>query len=168
MAEGPSQSVDERETELFSVVAQRMKSARVRAGLSPAELADKIGVKKPYIFELERGTGNPTLKTLNKVAVALDVDPGDFFPQSTHPALDQPHVNLLLAACEKLAAMLASRRTQEDEAQQRESGAVETLRHALRQLVPLREIDKSPVGAGTLPSRHDRPAEGGNPHIGKL
>ena len=168
MAEDPSQSVDERETELFAVVAQRMKSARVRAGLSPAELADKIGVKKPYIFELERGTGNPTLRTLNKVAVALDTDPGDFFPQSTHPALDQPHVNLLLAACEKLAAVLASRRAQEDEAQQREAGAVEVLRHALRQLVPLQEIDKSSGGAGTLPSRRERQDEEGNPHFGKL
>lgn len=163
MTEGPSQSADEREAELFAVVAQRMKSARLRARLSPAELADRIGVKKPYIFELERGTGNPTLRTLNKVAVALNADPGDFFPQSTHPVLDEAHLNPLIEACDKVAATLASRRIQEEEARQREIGVLEILRHALRRLVPLQEPDKVPAKAERPPRGRDRPKAEGNP-----
>lgn len=167
MAEGPSQSLDEREAELFAVVAQLMKAARLRAGLSVAELADRIGVKKPYVFELERGLGNPTLRTLNKVAVALGADPSEFFPHSTHPLLEELHAKSLLAACDSVAAILASCHTYEEDARHREAGALEALRQSLRQLVPLELEDKPSTERGKPSRRGDRHEADKTVEVGK-
>jgi ribosome-binding protein aMBF1 (putative translation factor) len=46
---------------------------RLRKGLTQAELAEKIGTRQPVISRLERGEGNPSLDTLQRIAGALDV-----------------------------------------------------------------------------------------------
>lgn len=40
-------------------------------GMSCEELAEKVGVSTAYIGRLERGTANPSLKTLQRIAAAL-------------------------------------------------------------------------------------------------
>ncbi len=40
-------------------------------GMSCEELAEKVGVSTAYIGRLERGTANPSLKTLQRIATAL-------------------------------------------------------------------------------------------------
>ncbi|MBX2866578.1 helix-turn-helix domain-containing protein [Candidatus Kaiserbacteria bacterium] len=44
---------------------------RLEAGLSQKELAEKIGTRQSAISRLEGGEGNPSFKTLRKVAEAL-------------------------------------------------------------------------------------------------
>ncbi len=46
---------------------------RLRRGLTQTELAKKIGTRQPVISRLERGEGNPSLDTLQRIAQALDV-----------------------------------------------------------------------------------------------
>lgn len=46
---------------------------RLKRGLTQKQLAKKIGTQQPVISRLERGTYNPTLKFLHRVATALDV-----------------------------------------------------------------------------------------------
>ena len=66
--------------DIVKQVAQRLQEARQRAGLSQVVLAERAGVKQTYIYELEYGTTNLTIKTLDKMARALNVDIRDLFP----------------------------------------------------------------------------------------
>lgn len=46
--------------------------ARLAENLTQTELAKKSGVTREAIARLESGTGNPTIKTMSRVAAALD------------------------------------------------------------------------------------------------
>ncbi len=47
---------------------------RLTKGITQKELAHKIGTKQPVISRLERGTYNPSIKFLQRVAGALDAE----------------------------------------------------------------------------------------------
>ncbi len=47
-----------------------MVEARVRAGLTQAQLAQRMGTKQPVIARLEAGRRSPNIKTLRKLAAA--------------------------------------------------------------------------------------------------
>lgn len=53
--------------------ANHLKELREKAGLSLQNLADCIGCSKQNIWELEKATANPTLKTAYSIAAVLDV-----------------------------------------------------------------------------------------------
>lgn len=53
---------------------ERLREWRSRRNLSGQALGDKIGADSSRISRLEKGTENPTLDTLDKLAAALDVD----------------------------------------------------------------------------------------------
>lgn len=44
---------------------------RTKRGWSQTELAEAIGSRQPVISRLERGEGNPSLQTLERIAKAL-------------------------------------------------------------------------------------------------
>ncbi len=46
---------------------------RLERGWSQTELAKAIGSQQPVISRLERGEGNPSLNTLQRIAKALDL-----------------------------------------------------------------------------------------------
>jgi transcriptional regulator with XRE-family HTH domain len=48
-------------------------AARLAAGLTQEQLAERVGTKQPAIARLENGTGSPSLATLTQLAAALDV-----------------------------------------------------------------------------------------------
>lgn len=54
-----------------------VKKARKNKNISQAKLVQKTGLSQSYISELESNPSaeNPTLKTINKIAQALDVCP---------------------------------------------------------------------------------------------
>lgn len=52
-------------------IAHWVRFHRKRNGWSQAKLADEAGVAQPRISELERGTGDPQVSTIAKVARAL-------------------------------------------------------------------------------------------------
>lgn len=54
-------------------LVHNVRALRQEAGLSQAELADRVGVSQTWISRLELGQGNPTLSTLNRLAEAFDV-----------------------------------------------------------------------------------------------
>lgn len=55
-------------------MATVVREARVAAGLSQAELAERIGVHKGTIGNLERGEHEPSPETLSAVESALGID----------------------------------------------------------------------------------------------
>ena len=59
------------ETE-FAII-QAMIDARKNSGLTQKELADRAGMAQGDISKLEKGNGNPSLKTLQRLAKAMDM-----------------------------------------------------------------------------------------------
>lgn len=51
-------------------VAQLIRTARLEAGLSQAELAARLGTTQPAVARLERAGANPRVKTLSRVMEA--------------------------------------------------------------------------------------------------
>lgn len=62
----------------MEVVAQLGKNVRMyrtQAGLSQEELAFRAGMKRSYLSDLERGSRNPSVRALGRIAEALDIKP---------------------------------------------------------------------------------------------
>lgn len=64
-------------------VAQRVKSERMQQGLRQEDLADRAGIKRPNIARLEKGYHMPSIPTLQKIALALNLDMGSLMKLPT-------------------------------------------------------------------------------------
>ena len=63
---------------LMRLVGQRIKILRQRAELTQEQMQD-FGFNYRYFQEIESGTANLTIKTLNRLAKAFKVAPIEFF-----------------------------------------------------------------------------------------
>jgi transcriptional regulator with XRE-family HTH domain len=63
------------------LVGRNVKRLRIAAGLSQAELAERMGVDRAYVSGLELGQRNPTVLTLWHIAKALGVKLQSFFDE---------------------------------------------------------------------------------------
>jgi transcriptional regulator with XRE-family HTH domain len=57
-------------------VGLNVKKYRNERGLSQEELAFESGLHRTYVSGVERGVRNPTVVIIEKIADALNVDPG--------------------------------------------------------------------------------------------
>lgn len=73
----------DRPTKVMEPIAVNLQRLRVGNGLSLAALAQKAGVGKSTIFNLEHGQGNPAIDTLWALARALDVPIGALLAESS-------------------------------------------------------------------------------------
>ena len=71
---GKSRKPDVRERFGYAV-----KNRREAAGLTQEELAEKAGIHRTYLSEIERGTRNPSLVNIERLAAALSVSLPDLF-----------------------------------------------------------------------------------------
>lgn len=65
------------EGELQRRVGRNLRAYRVARGLSQEAFADVLGVHRTYMGGLERGERNLTLKSLERIAGSLALDPLD-------------------------------------------------------------------------------------------
>jgi len=56
----------------FAII-QAMIDARKSSGLTQKQLADRTGIAQGDISKLEKGSGNPSLRTLQRLAEAMDM-----------------------------------------------------------------------------------------------
>jgi transcriptional regulator with XRE-family HTH domain len=63
--------------ELPEILGRNVREARRRAGMSQEQLAFEAGMKRSYVSDLERGTRNPSLRAIGRLATALEVEPSD-------------------------------------------------------------------------------------------
>ena len=63
-----------RQFEQAATLAVQVMELRAKSGLTQGELADRSGVTQADISRIERGSANPTEKTLCKIADALNAD----------------------------------------------------------------------------------------------
>ena len=78
----------------YQNVGQRIRSERIKQGLSQAELADKASLSLPVISTIENGRSTMWLITFAKIALALQVDPNDLLVLKT-PASNTSSTNEL-------------------------------------------------------------------------
>ena len=64
------------------MVGRNVQQLRVRAGLSQAGLAERMGVDRAYVSGLELGQRNPTIVTLWHISEALGVKLQSFFRET--------------------------------------------------------------------------------------
>ena len=55
-------------------LGMRIVYLRKQIGWSQEDLALEAGINKNYLSDLERGRRNPTLRVLEKIAIALGID----------------------------------------------------------------------------------------------
>lgn len=58
---------------------QAIRGIRNRRGVSQESLALRCGLDRTYISGIERGTRNPSLTNILKIAAALEVCPSELF-----------------------------------------------------------------------------------------
>ena len=63
------------EGELQQRVGRNLRAYRLDRGWSQETLADKLGVHRTYMGGIERGERNLTLKSVERIAARLRVDP---------------------------------------------------------------------------------------------
>lgn len=63
----------------------QIQRRRLQRGMSQAELARRTGLSKGTLSQLEAGVGNPTIDTLDAIAVALAVPLTDLITRHTDP-----------------------------------------------------------------------------------
>lgn len=75
--------------ELARILGVNVRRARKRLGKSQEELALDVGMKRGYLSDLERGTRNPSVKAIARLAAALGVDPASLLQLSTALGADE-------------------------------------------------------------------------------
>ena len=60
----------------YSIIGSRLKQARINAGLTQQELAEKTNLSIAFISRIERGSSHINLKRLSEFCSILDVSEG--------------------------------------------------------------------------------------------
>jgi transcriptional regulator with XRE-family HTH domain len=76
-------------------IGQRIRKYRLEKGMSASKLAERAGISKSYLSELETGSGNhkrPSAETLYRIGKALGIAMSDLLgvPFITSPASETP------------------------------------------------------------------------------
>jgi transcriptional regulator with XRE-family HTH domain len=61
----------------MQVFGERVRARRHALGQSQEQLADACGLHWTYVGQVERGTRNISLNNIVRLAVGLQIDPGD-------------------------------------------------------------------------------------------
>ena len=71
--ENPKVKKEYEKSKLTHEIARLVMKARIEKGITQTELADLAGTKQPAIARIESGYCNIRIRTLNKIAEALEV-----------------------------------------------------------------------------------------------
>jgi transcriptional regulator with XRE-family HTH domain len=67
-------------------LGRAVKRRRKEMGSSQEELAGRAGLHRTYISDIERGTRNPSLESIERIALALDISMSGLL-EVTEPAV---------------------------------------------------------------------------------
>ena len=78
-------------TNIAECLAQTLKECRRDRGWSLDKVAEKAGLTKSYIWEIEKGrTKNPTVETVEKIARVFALDPAALCGWHDHQSIFTP------------------------------------------------------------------------------
>ena len=64
---------------LRAIVARNLRVLRKQKGFTQEELADRAGINRNYIGQIEREEKSPTIDVIEKLSVSLETAPDAFF-----------------------------------------------------------------------------------------
>lgn len=79
-------AVDDQKREITMAVGARIKYFRHMRSLSQEELALRANINPAYFGQVERGLKCPTIDTLYKIALALEIPPSEFLRSDVLPS----------------------------------------------------------------------------------
>ena len=71
--------------DLCVLFGANLRQARLRAGLTQAQVAKLTGMQAHYVSTIENGLQNPTLSTMVRVARAVGTDPRTLLKRPSRP-----------------------------------------------------------------------------------
>ena len=71
--------------DLVVLLGRNVRRFRRLRGLSQEQLGHEADMKRSYVSDLERGTRNPSVRAVGRLAVALGVDPVDLLHDHDGP-----------------------------------------------------------------------------------
>ena len=113
-------------------MATRLKERRQRLKLTQKQLAEMAGLQHSYVYEIETGKANTTLRTLARLAEVLQVDIRALLPETGPGVASADDGSMLSAVLGKTVAVLQEWQKQDAE---RHSALLEEL----KSVVGLRE-----------------------------
>jgi transcriptional regulator with XRE-family HTH domain len=69
--------------DLVAILGRNVREHRKRRGLSQEQLALETEMKRSYVSDLERGTRNPSVRAVERLAKALSVEPWELLQPPT-------------------------------------------------------------------------------------
>ena len=71
----------------MAAIGERIALARLNAGLTQKQLAEKLGTSESYISQYERNKRNPKTDTIQRIAEALNVEIEELVDSETAKAI---------------------------------------------------------------------------------
>lgn len=65
--------------DILTRFGKALRKRRVELGISQEQLADKSGLHRTYVGDVERGERNVSLKNVEKLVMALEISIADLF-----------------------------------------------------------------------------------------
>ena len=84
------------EGDLKRLLGAAIKTKRSALGISQEELADRAGLHRTYISDVERGARNLSLESIEKLARALELSVSVLFDHASDAETAKEHVEILL------------------------------------------------------------------------
>ncbi|PIS42387.1 MAG: transcriptional regulator [Candidatus Kerfeldbacteria bacterium CG08_land_8_20_14_0_20_40_16] len=66
-----------KDQEIPKLFGKRLKEIRLQRKMSQGDIARTLGVHRSYISGIERGIRNPSLKNIERLARALNINPSE-------------------------------------------------------------------------------------------
>ena len=82
--------------ELRNTLGIVIKTERSALGISQEELAERAGLHRTYVSDVERGARNPSIASVEKLAQALKLPIGALFDRTSHRSGSRDIVEILL------------------------------------------------------------------------
>lgn len=61
------------------LLGERIRAYRIKQKLTQEKLAEKVQIEVPSLSNIEKGKNYPTPETLEKICIALNVQPSDLY-----------------------------------------------------------------------------------------
>jgi transcriptional regulator with XRE-family HTH domain len=87
---------------LLSHIGQVIYKVRKKKGLSVEKVAELANIDTTYLFQIEKGARNISVKTLWQIAAALNIKPVSLFPENSQINLRDNYLNRLAPFLNKL------------------------------------------------------------------
>lgn len=113
---------------LLKEMGVRIRNARLNLGLSQKQLGARAELAQSYIFEMEAGGSNLTIRTLSKMATILEVDMKDLIPDRAVSLPSPGGLALLLGALERTESLIQERQALEQRRLSQEAELLSELR----------------------------------------